>query len=363
MHFRPPLTLGASFILFSTSVQAFANFPDRGSSRSASLAAQKRPVVVVPSESKAASAAALGAALALCIRDVLLQQTNEEDEETPPVQPVTLLTSANATYEVLQDVCETIQIVNSENKHPSIEQYSKALHCEDEMSKPILHVVLDAPDAALVTPQIRKSISFLGLEPTVAQSGLISPDRAQRIGSVLQEVLDFYWYAQAREESTPPANIAWGWRLHLALLQANCLPKSPTHGDSYMMFPDNVSYDNIMVIVDYLYDYNNPFGGTDPLSCPTREVSIATDDWTTGRLDTGHAASAAYTACRGNGMGALNAACIASSVGTVLSRSIANETLYTWPTLEDAAYLCQKLRVTARDEPVVRQMYMDFGYK
>jgi hypothetical protein len=264
-------------------------------------------------------------------------------------------------------VSSVVVVQNSDDgEYPSIEQYEDAIRQFDDIdTKPILHVILEGAAAArpLLSPSITNDIAFLGIEPIVPKQARemekVLPEVAQRCGCMLQEIVDAF----GGHESQPSMAIMLDLPLHLSMLQANSLPKSMSaHGDSFLCRDTKNTY-----LVDYQYNYNDPFGGTDPLRCPTREITISAArnvEVGTAYTGSGFASAAAYTALRGNGVPSFPAACIASSVQAVMDEG---ECLPTTSTrrhdVSMIAKLAAEVESAAIEQPVMRSRYIEFGYK
>lgn len=229
---------------------------------------------------------------------------------------------------------------------PSIEDFQRGISSASKHGDiPILQVFLDRPIPALLCPQVHNAISFLGLTPIAEE---FTQRVAGRIGSVTQQILDV---------ADVSAAVSWDWNLHLALLSANTLPRSKAVDESFFVLPCSEATD--MALIEYVYDYSR-LGGTDSLLCETNEVSFQP----MGKITTyvSYASATAYTALRGNGATALDAACIAYSVGL----RFASEPPLLSPSANDVVQTTT-LAKTCRDNlitsPVMRKRYIDFGYR
>ena len=339
-----------------------------------------RPVIVAGSAGSNAAQAALGATLALSAQDLLRGSGQiESSSQSLPVRPchpvIALLATTNeikddashaeaeleATLRDSGAVTSAMFVQNTEGRYPSIEQYCDVIsQCAVD---PVLHVIIEGAGAArpLLSPSIASQVSFLGIEPIVPpqarQMEMVLPEVAQRCGSMLQEIVNAF----GSHECQLSMAITLDLPLHLSMLQANSLPKSRTaHKDSFLCRDTKNARD--LILVDYQYDYDNPFGGTDPLSCPSREISISpAGDASAGGISNGFASAAAYTALRGNGVPALAAACIASGVGVVVDEGYPLR--HDISTVERIAALAEEAKRAAIEQPILRKRYIDFGYK
>ena len=327
-----------------------ADWRRKSSSKTRLLA--RRPVIVAggAGSSAAVAQAALGADLALSVREIV-EGANNSVRDGGAVSSVVVVQNAD------------------DGEYPSIEQYEDAIRQFDDIdTKPILHVILEGSAAArpLLSPSITDDIAFLGIEPTIVPKQArkldkVTPEVAQRCGCMLQEIVDAF----GGHESQPSMAIMLDLPLHLSMLQANSLPKSTSaHGDSFLCRDTSTK---TTYLVDYQYDYNDPFGGTDPLRCPTREITISAArnvEVGTGYTGSGFASAAAYTALRGNGVPSFHAACIASSVQAVIDEG---ECLPATSTrrydVSMIAKLAEEVESAAIEQPVMRSRYIEFGYK
>ena len=366
-------------------VDAFKSQASGGATSKTRLFAKQnnRPVIVAGSAGSNAAKAALGATLALSAWDLLRDKGRNEASSRSllPCQPVVALlaTSAedgisdasNAEAELeasLRDsgaVSSTRFVHNTGGKYPSIEHYGDVIG--DCSVDPILHVIIEGAAAAqpLLSHNIASQVSFLGIEPIVPEQArqmeMVLPEVAQRCGSMLQEVVDAF----GSHECQPSMAMTLDLPLHLSMLQANSLPKSRTaHEDSFLCQDTKNTGD--FILVHYQYDYDNPFGGTDPLSCPTREIAISpagavASGGGNGSNGDGFASAAAYTALRGNGVPSLSAACIASSVGVVIDEK--ESLCHDMSTIKRIAKLAEEVKRASVEQPILRKRYIDFGYK
>jgi hypothetical protein len=272
----------------------------------------------------------------------------------------------------------------------------------------VLHFPMDASIAKMTTTMLtvpemlQHPPSFVGLHVYCSNND-DALDSAQATGTVLQDM---------QRSVLPPSHgsptaaaccvVSLDLELHLALLRINALPKDPNnaaHGDSYhVLMPDGGS-----LLLDYTLDYNDPFGGADPLKCPnTREMLIETPP-TTPSLQRSRRLAAAYTAIRGQrrpaegsggggssssantgaptAVSAWTAAVIAASVATILgdddnsnnnnngSSSVGDTvatTTTTWNMIQRAVQLSSHIRNYGSKEQVsgfMRQKYKEYGHK
>jgi hypothetical protein len=288
---------------------------------------------------------------------VQLPSTNPQDSP-PPSQPhVFLVSSRNSGAEQLRRVNQPV----------------------------ILHLPIDATcttnaaaaaaAAATTIPEMLHTPSFIGLHVYCNNNNNNDLDSAQAAGTALQQVL-----RNCPTAATAACSVSLDLELHLALLRMNALPKDPgpvTHGDSYNVFmPEGGS-----LLIDYIYDHDNPFGGADPLKCPTKEVLIETPP-TSPSLQRSLRLAAAYTAVRGQQQQNNNnkevsasfnsAAIIAASVATILgdddddNSNTSTSSMPTWNMIRRAVQLSSHIRNFGVKEQVpgfMRQKYKEYGHK
>ena len=235
----------------------------------------------------------------------------------------------------------------------------------------ILHVVLKSKDDAQTLLQqsnsLLQQINCLGIRISVnTQEGgnqMVAPETARNCGSLLQEILDEY-------ESVPNISLTLDLPLHLALLQANTLPK--TRGKNYwqVLLPQSNTKDSssrtsaTSIAAEYLYDWDNPFGGTDPLACPTNEHRIfLLNDAQPYKAGKANVQAAAFTALQGDG--GLDLACcagLAASVASVISTDPI--TIYSLEAVQAVVEHYQtSTNIVHNDNGALRRSYIDFGYK
>lgn len=291
-----------------------------------------RPPIVVVGTNEAA----MGADMALNTFDILINQ------EQSAAQPISFLRVQDATSANLHE-----HLMDVSAQHGDI--------------KPILHVIMEpgALPRAIMTSEITNNIAYLGihisssteLDTTFAGAGMagkVSPELAVRCNENLKEALAW--------AGNTPTTMTLDLALHLALLQAHCLPKDKEAlGDMYhVLLPEGGA-----IVVKYLYDEKAFGSGTDPLCCPTTEYLIKTPP--ISQSDEGaNVAAAAYLALRSRGNNALDAACIAASVTAQLQLQPDNNTNL----LQNMAQLARELRMKGvSDAPgTLRAKYKEFGY-
>ena len=369
--------------------------------------------------------AALGAALALAARDILRDQSSSSSSLVlPPSQPVALISISGGTDTsntegescksqlddaLLFDVYPSAQFP-SEEEYQRIFSDIQCAHARDDdnlnangTSNPIIHFTMGHPYAASSSAAITTILrilsndfnipshsSFLGFHLDTSQEmqldntlhdceRLILPkENAMQWGKILQNILD---------TASSPVGITMDLATHLSMLQANRLPRSKDIlNDAWAIFstgttvpsftddPQTVGGSSICssMILEYLYDYDNPFGGLDPLLClnkgcliPSPIAEIPMTEYSKGKIRKANEAHAcAYTAMRGSGMDNITALCVANSVKVVFLEMSDNGPSYTWDIVERIADYSRLTRQNVlQEEGTSRKKYKEFGYK
>lgn len=335
------------------------------------------------------------------------EQQEQHQERAPPLQPVIIIDDDNATgrtaakaailaLQTWQVLKGQLQIPSNDHHHhgSSAAQKSSSSPCQPPVfvvgsksaelrrvnNKPvILHIPIDttttnaAATAMTILEMLQQPPSFIGLHLYDGNNIDDDLDSAQSAGTALQGML---------RDCCPNTAccVSLDLKLHLALLRINALPKdavhSNHHGDSYhVLMPEGGS-----LLIDYQYDHGNPFGGADPLKCPTKAVLIETPP-TSPSLQRSRHLAAAYTAVRGQQQNqnnqvsttVLSAAIIAASVATILGdddnnggSSAAAASMTTWNMIQRTVQLSSHIRNFGIKEQVpgfMRQKYKEYGHK
>jgi hypothetical protein len=384
-------------------------------------AEKKYPMIVIGNGS-----AALGASFALCAREVVLERQRGVAESeslvksapTPPAQLIALFqqhqqeTQISETESMLQNTLLFGQYhgdtrSSGETVYPTINNYQQMftdidnfLSCiyadESQYGKPIVHVSI-AKEALLsrdelqpvLEPAVRSNVSFLGFNldtfscqdfSTDLQQPILPKDDAMQWGNMMQIVLD------GLESANIPAAVTMDLATHLAMLQANRLPRTRgvlgNHVDNWAIRENLIDGSRIdngeSILFEYKYDFDNSMGGTDPLLCPSKGTLIPSPIDTFNCSQQQHesaddAHAAAYSAMRGSGMDHISAICVATGVKAVFldmdngDESMSDECCfppYTWDVVEQIVKHCSKARLGAdEEEGMSRKKYREFGYK
>jgi len=369
---------------------------------------QRVPMIVLGQEE-----AALGAALALAARDVLRDQASSSSSLVlPPSQPVVLISISGGTSNTEGESCKSqlddalLLDVYPSAQFPSEDECKRIfsdIQCahthNDGISNPILHFAMGHPYAAsssAIATILRilsndsnipsHSSPFLGFHLDTSQEmeldntsreceRLILPkENAMQWGKILQNILD---------TASSPVGITMDLATHLSMLQANRLPRSKDIlNDAWAVSstvpfiddPQTVGGSSICssMVLEYLYDYDNPFGGLDPLLCtnkgclipsPIAEIPMAEYSKRKIRM-ANEAYASAYTAMRGSGMDNITALCVANSVKAIFLEMSDKGPSYTWETVERIADYSRLTRQNVlQEEGTSRKKYKEFGYK
>ncbi len=368
---------------------------------------------------------ALGGALALCARDMLCQEQkmcddiypgNEPYSPVPPTQPIIFfhrcypenqkLKLESKTVSSLQNSLLSIQSLDGEESLTA-DHYLEILYNLQEMNEDIdtgpmvLHTTLESiktiMDTSKALSQNCNSFSLIGFNVRTENNNLqsakndnsqcndneirkLSRDEATLWGETLQHLLD---------DCRIPAAITMDMATHLAMLQANSLPKSRgltgnSNSDVFAIKDDilqggmginNYCYDG--TLFEYHYDYQNMFGGMDPLLCPSKGYTAPSPISFHRRFSdspiimeaANDAFSAAFTAMMGSssdyGMDPISCICIATAVKSVFAEMGDGVTPpdYTWSVVERIVRWSRFIEENIIEEDgASRKKYKEFGY-
>ena len=354
------------------------------------------PLIIAGSTSEC-----LGAAMALCAKDELIN--SRDDQSRPPVPPSQMIAFFNEpsdNQEQQQRALSSVTVSSIQNSiyflgestENSEQMLSHALQLTSRINRspdssgdsPMLHTSLHSKDKSKfdALSMTRNRFSFVGLQLhtnlTPSDDGRITlpRDEAEELGNKLQTLLD------GDSQFPLSAAVTMDIRTHLAMLQANSLPRSrgvlATNSDVWAMsdfIKDGIHADNEdSLLFEYNYDYSDPFGGCDPLLRAGNAYSISTSSSEYikefNKKEVIGAFSAAYTALMGSGMDPVSSICIANSVKRAFHKLGSFDGItyqpppYTWKTID----LIVELSRTASERVVTvnglaRKMYKEYGYK
>ena len=224
-------------------------------------------------------------------------------------------------------------------------------------SADVVHAVLKSKIDAqnlLEKSNAIQPIACLGIRLSVQTKPdqMVAAETARSCGGLIQDILDEY-------ESVQHIAVTLDLSMHLALLQANTLPKIRTKTSWQVLFPSSKKNDSpSSIAAEYLYDWDNPFGGTDPLACPTIEYQVI--DSSIGHGDP-EVQAAAFTALQGQGLDLASSAGLAASVAKIISKNqVTSDSLE--EVLAVVEHYKSKLDVV-NDNGALRRAYVEFGYK
>jgi hypothetical protein len=254
---------------------------------------------------------------------------------------------------------------------PSVTRFSSSSSLIQQQQQPsppfdIAHVVVQSKeDAQNLVQSNLQSPKCLGIQVAVDSGNqMVAPETAQSVGALLQEIL--YAYEDTRIAMTLDLP------LHLALLQANVLPKTTHHNSFHVLCGPSSSSSGSSnssssssttesIVVEYCYDWNNPFGGTDPLACPSKEVCLNTKRDYKERVST-QVQAGAYTALRGSDASIVDSVGIAASVAAILAEQSCL-TEYSPDAIHDIVNHYLSRTKASEDSGILRKKYIEFGYK
>lgn len=350
---------------------------------------------------------ALSTAMALCSRDVLLSRADPQQQQSqtvrsspvPPAQPVCFFMnkSAEQDKEPLRLPSETVSSIQNAILFlgPPLDSYEQILASalqlssrvsrdEDGGGDPILYSSIDfgcesgSKDMEALN-LVRHRFSFMGLNLNTVKrrsdgndDGRFAMTRedADEWGNKLHTLL---------VASQLPAAVTMDVRTHLALLQANSLPKSRgVLGEKDVWAITDVIRDGLLssndggMLLEYEYDYSDPFGGCDPLLRPSTGYLIPPpkSSKTPGTANDGAhdaAYAAAYSAMVGSGMDPLSSISVAVGVKAVyreLGYGNGSHPAYTWNTIDRVVeYSLEAAQSIMQEDGMPRKMYREFGYR
>lgn len=356
---------------------------------------EKCPLIIAGSTSEC-----LGAALALCAKDELLN--NRDDKSRSPVPPsqmiaffhepsnderrrllssVTVSSIQNAIYFLGESTDNTEQMLSH-----ALQLTSRIAEKNDGSDiSPMLHTSLHFKDKSKfdALSMTRNRFSFVGLHvktkltPSIDDGRIILPRvDAEELGNKLQTLLD------GESQSSCSAAVTMDIRSHLAMLQSNSLPRSrgvlAANSDVWAIsdyIKDGIHVDNEdSILFEYNYDYSDPFGGCDPLLRAGNAylISPSSSEYIkeANKKQVIDAFSAAYTALMGTGLDPISSICIANSVkrafhklGRVEGTSF-HPPSYTWTNIDQ---IVQNSRVASERVATVnglaRKLYKEHGYR
>jgi len=359
----------------------------------------KTPLIVVGSTGEA-----LAAAMALCTRDVLANNIQKEDRQSPipPAQQVAFFQKTSDDNKPQQRLSsETVSSLQNALLFlgPTLESYDQILanslqllsriHQNDDSNAdscpvdPMLYTSIDfgceqqhgmkAMESLSLT---RNRFSFMGLNlNTNHLEQDLSRETADKWGNELSNLL-----IGGEVQSVA---LSMDIRTHLALLWANSIPK--TNGvlgetsDVWSVrgtMQDELLLGNVCdgMIFEYNYDYSDPFGGCDPLLRPSAGYivpsPITTDAKITNEQKANDAYASAYCVMIGSGLDPILSICLATSIkaiyieyGTIDMNGVFCPPSYTWAMIDCIAdYTINCTKSIRKEDGYPRKIYKDFGY-
>ena len=221
---------------------------------------------------------------------------------------------------------------------------------------------------------VRNRFSFLGLNvntvPTRQDEGrfVMSREEADAWGNKLQTLLD-------GDQSS--AAVTMDIRTHLAMLQANSLPRSRgVLGDKDVWAITDTIEGELHVdngcgtLMEYQFNYNDPFGGCDPLMCQSTGYTASGYNVATHR-EANDAFAAAYSTLMGLGINPMNSICIATSVKAIFNElgrtdegGVYCPPPYSWNTIDRIIERTHEAEQSIKlEDGLPRKLYKEFGYQ
>ncbi len=335
--------------------------------------------------------------MALCAKEELLDngRDNERRSSVPPPQLIAFFNTPSDGNDQQQKVSsDTVSSLQNaiyflgESTDNTEQMLAQALQLtsrinryenNDDSSSLIIHTSLHSDDKTKfdALAMMRNRFTFMGLhiKTALAASNLddgrviLSRDDAEELGNKLQTLLD------GESQSSSSAAVTMDIRTHLAMLQANSLPRSrgvlgTKDVDVWAIsdcIKDGFHVDNEdSLLLSYEYDYSDPYGGCDPLLrarngyCVSPNPSNNVHDAFSAK----DAFSAAYTLLMGAKIDPVSSLCIANGVKRVFSSHHHSSPPYSWKTIDQ---IVQYSRIASNSVAEVnglaRKMYKEYGYK
>ena len=246
----------------------------------------------------------------------------------------------------------------------------------DDSSSLIIHTSLHSDDKtkfdALAMTRNRFTLMGLHIKTALTASNgdgrvILSRDDAEELGNKLQTLLD------VESQSSSSAAVTMDIRTHLAMLQANSLPRSRSvlgtkDVDVWAIsdcIKDGFHVDNEdSLLLAYEYDYSDPYGGCDPLLRARNGYWVSPNPSKNVHECSKDAFGAAYTVLMGAKMDPVSSMCIANGVKRVFSSHHHSSPPYSWETIDQ---IVQYSRIASNSVAEVnglaRKMYKEYGYK
>ncbi|KAL7475218.1 hypothetical protein ACHAW6_001144 [Cyclotella cf. meneghiniana] len=374
---------------FTSNLTLVRGSPKTKFSLTALYAANKNPLVIVGNTNEA-----LGAAMAVCARDVILDGPDSTDRSSPipPPQPIAFYSKHAPWQELEREKQQSMSfdtISSIQNAvlflGPSLDDYEQILANSLQLFSrvdvykdcKILHTSIefgseDGSQAMQSLSMNQSKFSFLGLNLNPCKQSnpedgnfKMSREIAYDWGNKLQSLL------VGRDRSS--AAVSMEICAHLAMLQANSLPRcrgalgekdkwaitDRIQGGMHVEHGDGMLF-------EYQFNYNDPFGGCDPLICPSvgyivpSVPSICGADTQKGAND---AYASAYSVMVGLGMDGLSSMCVATSVKSLFIE-LGRPPSYTWNNIDEIVKRgIKSFQSVRREDGLPRKMYKKFGYK
>ena len=345
---------------------------------SSSLCAIKTPPFVVVGNINEA----LGAAMAICAKDAIMNPgLMERHTPVPPAQSIAFY---NTDKERQQLSTETISSIQNAMLHlgPSLYNFEQiladSLQLFSRIDRDNEHQMLYTSVEFGTERGIRQlqslslvcnRFAFMGLNLNTDNIKLdddrfiMSREQAEISGSKLQSFLD--------ERNPSYTAVIMDTSTHLAMLQANSLPRcrgAIGKKDTWAIkdTTQDIDCDSNGVLFEYQYNYNDPFGGCDPLMCPSIGYIIPPVNsamYNSISKEATDAYAAAYSASVGSGLDYVSSICIARSLESLFMK-LGRPPVYSWTTIDEIVELSIEAgKSIKKEDGLPRKMYKEYGYK
>ena len=338
------------------------------------------PLVVVGTVNEA-----LGAAMAICAKDAIMNPgLMERHTPVPPAQSIAFY---NTDKERQQLSSETISSIQNALLYlgPSLNNFEQILadslqlfsRIDQDNEHQMLYTSVEFGTEQGIR-QLRSlslvcnRFAFMGLNLNTGNINsqiaddrfIMSREQAEISGSKLQSFLD---------ERNPSSTAAiMDTPTHLAMLQANSLPRCKEGAlgekDTWAIKAtiQDIDCDNSGVLFEYQYNYNDPFGGCDPLMCPSVGYIIPqvhSSMYNSMSREAKDAYAAAYSAGVGSGLDNVSSICIASSVESLFMK-LGRPPVYSWATIDKIVeHSIEAGKSIKKENGLPRKLYKEYGYK
>jgi hypothetical protein len=210
----------------------------------------------------------------------------------------------------------------------------KCIAANANNSKPVLHIICEAGVEApgengdslpLLDPQIRQSVSFLGVEPILfpKDDGKVSREDAMHCARIIQHILDGSASATNDDVNSKDSDgvyvvISPDKAAYQAMIDGECIPMT-TSSSQFSLDSTAVREgpDGSTIITIETLSKKTSNDEPTTASSSSLHVPAATLRLLNNPTGAGNAYAAAYTALRGSGCDTITSSCIATGIGAV----------------------------------------------